>query len=136
LCAQQADATPAELLRSFKSMYVSSKTVYIKKGITEGALLKELQKKHMQRFFVSILIAFVFTVVSTGQTVKIKVRAALYDRDLNLKTVPHLVVKLVPTGPGTQPITVKRLRGRWSCSTNHTDGNLTPLSTKWKTQLS
>jgi hypothetical protein len=47
LCAQQADATPADLLRSFKSMYVSSKTVYIKKGITEGALLKELQKKHL-----------------------------------------------------------------------------------------
>jgi len=44
---QQADSTPAELLRSFKSMYVSSKTVYIKKGITEGALLKELQKKHL-----------------------------------------------------------------------------------------
>ena len=44
---QQKDSTPAELLRTFKSMYVSSKTVYIKKGITEGALLKELQKKHV-----------------------------------------------------------------------------------------
>jgi hypothetical protein len=43
----QKDSTPAELLRSFKSIYVSSKTVYIKKGITEGALLKELQKKHL-----------------------------------------------------------------------------------------
>ena len=43
----QKDSTPAELLRTFKSMYVSSKTVYIKKGITEGALLKELQKKHL-----------------------------------------------------------------------------------------
>jgi hypothetical protein len=28
-------------------MHGSSKTVYIKKGITEGALLKELQKKHL-----------------------------------------------------------------------------------------
>ncbi len=44
---QQTDSTPAELLRSFKSIYVSSKTVYIKKGITEGALIKELQKKHL-----------------------------------------------------------------------------------------
>ena len=44
---QQTASTPAELLRTFKSMYVSSKTVYIKKGITEGALLKELQKKHL-----------------------------------------------------------------------------------------
>jgi len=45
--APQTELTPAELLRTFKSMYVSSKTVYIKKGITEGALLKELQKKHL-----------------------------------------------------------------------------------------
>jgi hypothetical protein len=30
-----------------KSLYVNSKTVYIKKGVTEGAMLKELQKKQL-----------------------------------------------------------------------------------------
>ena len=43
----QAESSPADLLRTFKSMYVNSKTVYIKKGVTEGALLKELQKKQL-----------------------------------------------------------------------------------------
>ena len=42
-----SEASPADLLRSFKSLYVNSKTVYIKKGVTEGALLKELQKKQL-----------------------------------------------------------------------------------------
>ncbi len=41
------EATPADLLRSFKSVYVNSKTIYIKKGVTEGAILKELQKKQL-----------------------------------------------------------------------------------------
>ena len=41
------ESSPADLLRSFKSLYVNSKTVYIKKGVTEGALLKELQKKQL-----------------------------------------------------------------------------------------
>ncbi len=45
--SQTTEATPAELLRSFKSLYVNSKTVYIKKGVTEGAILKELQKKQL-----------------------------------------------------------------------------------------
>lgn len=42
-----ANTSPADLLRSFKSLYVNSKTVYIKKGVTEGAILKELQKKQL-----------------------------------------------------------------------------------------
>ncbi len=45
--SQAGEATPADLLRSFKSLYVNSKTVYIKKGVTEGAILKELQKKQL-----------------------------------------------------------------------------------------
>ncbi len=45
--SQASEATPADLLRSFKSLYVASKTVYIKKGVTEGAILKELQKKQV-----------------------------------------------------------------------------------------
>lgn len=45
--AQSTEATPADLLRSFKSIRVETKTVYIKKGVTEGALFKELQKKHL-----------------------------------------------------------------------------------------
>lgn len=44
---QAGESSPADLLRSFKSLYVNSKTVYIKKGVTEGALLKELQKKQL-----------------------------------------------------------------------------------------
>jgi len=45
--AQQTEATPADVLRSFKSIRVDAKTVYIKKGVTEGALFTELQKKHL-----------------------------------------------------------------------------------------
>ncbi len=45
--SQATEATPADLLRSFKSLYVNSKTVYIKKGVTEGAILKELRKKQL-----------------------------------------------------------------------------------------
>jgi hypothetical protein len=45
--AQAAESSPADLLRTFKSLYVNSKTVYIKKGVTEGAILKELQKKQL-----------------------------------------------------------------------------------------
>jgi hypothetical protein len=46
--AQQADPSPSDLLRSFKSMSVNSKTVYLKEGVTEGALLKQLQKNHLE----------------------------------------------------------------------------------------
>jgi hypothetical protein len=45
--SQSSEQTPAELLRSFKSLYVSPKTSFIKKGVTEGELLKELQKRHL-----------------------------------------------------------------------------------------
>jgi len=41
------ESNPADLLRGFKSLCVNSKTIYIKKGVTEGALLKELQKKQL-----------------------------------------------------------------------------------------
>lgn len=44
---------------------------------------------------------------AAGQNVKVKVRAALYDRDLNLKPVPHLTIKLVPAGSEAQPITIQ-----------------------------
>lgn len=44
---QGTESSPADLLRNFKSLYVNSKTVYIKKGVTEGAILKELQKKKL-----------------------------------------------------------------------------------------
>jgi S1-C subfamily serine protease len=40
--------------------------------------------------------------------VKLKVRVALYDRDLNLKPVPRLVVKLTPASPSTaSPISLQ-----------------------------
>jgi hypothetical protein len=48
--------------------------------------------------------------VATAQnsTVRVKVRAALYDRDLNLKPIPNLALKLVPTAPSTAvPIKVQ-----------------------------
>ncbi len=61
----------------------------------------------MKRILMSILLAGLFAAVSAGQTVQVKVRAALYDRDLNLKPVPHLVVKLAPTTAGIQPLTIK-----------------------------
>src|SRR5882762_7881351 len=55
------------------------------------------------------IIALLFVLVSAvaAQTVKLKLRAALYDRDLNVKPLPHLSVKLVPATPGTQPIAVQ-----------------------------
>jgi hypothetical protein len=41
-------------------------------------------------------------------TVKVKVRAALYDRDLNLKPVPNLAMQLVPMPPSSAaPINVQ-----------------------------
>jgi len=55
------------------------------------------------------IIALLFVLVSAvaAQTVKLKLRAALYDRDLNVKPLPHLSVKLVPATPGTEPIAVQ-----------------------------
>ncbi len=56
-----------------------------------------------------LVFAFLLTLASAAaaQNVKVKVRAALYDRDLNVKPVPHLVVKLVPAAPGAQPLTLQ-----------------------------
>jgi hypothetical protein len=45
---QQPEQTPADLLRKFKSIHVNASTVYIKNGVTEGAILKELQKQHLE----------------------------------------------------------------------------------------
>jgi hypothetical protein len=44
---------------------------------------------------------------ASAQNVKVTVRAALYDRDLNVKPVPRLEIKLVPQAPGAQPLTVQ-----------------------------
>ena len=61
----------------------------------------------MKSFLMTVLIVGLLTVASAGQNVKLKVRAALYDRDLNLRPVPHLTVKLVPAAPGAQPVTIQ-----------------------------
>jgi hypothetical protein len=44
---QPTEQSPADLLRTFKSMHVNAKTIYIKSGVVDGAILKELQKKHL-----------------------------------------------------------------------------------------
>jgi Trypsin-like peptidase domain len=61
----------------------------------------------MKRFLVSVVLAALFAASAFAQSVKVKVRAALYDRDLNLKPVPHLVVKLIPNAPDAHTITVQ-----------------------------
>jgi S1-C subfamily serine protease len=61
----------------------------------------------MKRFLISMLSLGLLAVACAGQTVSVKVRAALYDRDLNLKPIPHLVVKLIPSAAGGQGITVQ-----------------------------
>ena len=55
---------------------------------------------------VAILLGFLAT-AAAAQNVKVKLRAALYDRDLNLKPIPHLVVKLAPADPAAKPVTVQ-----------------------------
>lgn len=61
----------------------------------------------MKRFSRSILLVIVLAAAAAAQNVKVKVRAALYDRDLNVKPIPRLVVKLVSPAPGAQPITLQ-----------------------------
>jgi hypothetical protein len=61
----------------------------------------------MKHTAMSISLVFILTAIALGQNtgvksnaaVKVTVRAALYDRDLNLKPVPQLVIKLVPAPP-------------------------------------
>ena len=54
----------------------------------------------MKRLLFLVLIFGVYLAASAqNATVKVKVRAALYDRDLNLKPVPNLAIKLVPVPP-------------------------------------
>ena len=61
----------------------------------------------MKRMLLGILLAGLFITQCAGQNVKVKVRAALYDRDLNLKPVPHLAVKLMPAATGAQTVTLQ-----------------------------
>jgi len=61
----------------------------------------------MKPFLMTVLLVSLLTAASAGQNVKLKVRAALYDRDLNLKPVPHLIVKLTSSAAGAQPITLQ-----------------------------
>ena len=61
----------------------------------------------MKSFLMTVLMVSLLTVASAGQNVKLKVRAAIYDRDLNLKPVPHLVMKLISSATGAQPITLQ-----------------------------
>lgn len=61
----------------------------------------------MKRFSLSILLIGLLTAAAFGENVKIKVRAALYDRDLNVKPIPRLMIKLVPAAPGAQPVSIQ-----------------------------
>ena len=61
----------------------------------------------MKWIITTVVLAFALTASSPAQTVKVKIRAALYDRDLNLKAVPHLTVKLMPAAAGGQAITLQ-----------------------------
>src|SRR5215475_4721278 len=61
----------------------------------------------MNRVLTGVLWATLFAGTCFGQNVKLKVQAALYDRDLNLKPVPHLTVKLVPASPGIHAVTLQ-----------------------------
>ena len=61
----------------------------------------------MKSIVLGILLAATLTATSAAQNVKLKVRAALYDRDLNQKPVPHLTVKLAPSTAGAQAITLQ-----------------------------
>lgn len=46
--------------------------------------------------------------LAAPEQVKVKIRAALYDRDLNVKPVPHLTIKLTPLdSPSSPPIILK-----------------------------
>jgi len=51
--------------------------------------------------FSSLVLGLCLSAAAQNASVKVKVRAALYDRDLNLKPVPNLAMKLVPAPPST-----------------------------------
>lgn len=61
----------------------------------------------MRPILLSTLMLGMLAAPCAAQNVKLKVRAALYDRDLNLKPIPHLVVKLVSSVAGAQPVTLQ-----------------------------
>jgi hypothetical protein len=44
---KSTEQSPADLLRTFKSMFVNAHTVYIKKGVVDGEILKQLQKRKL-----------------------------------------------------------------------------------------
>lgn len=56
--------------------------------------------------FTLVSVVFVCS-LAVADNVKLKVRAALYDRDLNVKPVPRLVIKLTPVAPGAAEITLQ-----------------------------
>jgi S1-C subfamily serine protease len=57
--------------------------------------------------FFLVFVSTIMTAVAPAQ-VTVKVRAALYDRDLNVKPVPHLTIKLTPLdSPSAPPIVLK-----------------------------
>jgi trypsin-like peptidase len=61
----------------------------------------------MRRLILTAISLYFLAGFSAADNVKVKIRAALYDRDLNVKPVPRLVLKLLPTAAGAQEITVQ-----------------------------
>lgn len=61
----------------------------------------------MRRLILTAISLYFLAGFSAADNVKVKIRAALYDRDLNVKPVPRLVVKLLPTAAGALEITVQ-----------------------------
>ncbi len=96
----------------------------------------------MLRRSVSLLLALFVAVPLLSQTpnLKVKIRAALYDRDLNLKPVPHLAISLHSLdAPAAEPISIQTSLdgvadtevspGRYQLSTNK------PVEMQGKTYL-
>jgi len=62
--------------------------------------------------FLAVALCAIAQQPATARTpVKIKIRAALFDRDLNLKPVPRLVIVLAPKGSGSPVTTQTTLDG-------------------------
>ena len=100
------------------------------------------RRRAMLRRSVSLLLALFVAVPLLSQTpnLKVKIRAALYDRDLNLKPVPHLAISLHSLdAPAAEPISIQTSLdgvadtevspGRYQLSTNK------PVEMQGKTYL-
>jgi len=61
----------------------------------------------MKHSCIAALLLGLLASIAAAQNVKLKVRGALYDRDLNVKPIPHLALKLVPSAAGAQPISLQ-----------------------------